>query len=126
MINILKNILLSISFCLATLFPYSSYSTPTIDDVSLSKQCYILAQQLREIKESQKNASCTYKLYMSGIYVDISGNKISEKQYPNAMEYLNDAIEFLIFAQKFNCERLAEVTEIKNELIQIRRQIRAK
>lgn len=113
-----------ISFCLAMLVPYFSYSTPAVDEVSLSRQCHILAQHLREIKESQKRSSCTYKLYMSSIYVDISGDQISEKKYSNASEDLTNAIELLIFAQKFHCERIMEVTEIKKELIQIRRQIR--
>ncbi|CEG58761.1 hypothetical protein [Legionella fallonii] len=122
----LKNILLPISFSLATFIPHSSYSAPVFDDASLSSQCHVLAKHLGEIKESQKRASCSYKLYMSGIYVDNSGDKIIEKQYSNATECLNDAIEFLIFAQKFNCERLAEITEIKKELIQIKRQIRDK
>lgn len=120
MLKIFSSIGFAVSLCL----PGLSYSAVPVDNVSLSHQCHEIAKTLREIRTEETSASCSYKLYWSMVYTDNAGERILEKNYPGATEALNDGIKMLIFAQKFNCNRIADIIVLKKGLIQIRRQLK--
>lgn len=120
----LKKLLIPISLSLLGLLSWPAYTSSAADNATLARQCHALAENLVTLRESQTGVSCAYKMNMASRYAHFAGEWITGQNYPEAKAYLWDAVDFLSSAEKMNCEKIIQITSIKNELKQIDEQIK--
>lgn len=93
------------------------------DIQTLASECYLISQHLFDLKAVQTGASCTYKLNMAGHYTRVAGDNLIKEDFNTVKEYIRDALEFLRYAEKMNCEKMSEITQAKWDLVKVIQQV---